>query len=213
MNVFLSGPMRGVDGFNHAAFNLAAKRWRDVGHVVYNPAETDSEMGVSSDSPPSPELVRALILRGLVRLVECDALALLPGWERSRGVGAELGLALALDPPLAIYDADTMLPIDLAELLNKGGSILHEADELVNGDRREAYGHPFDDYSRTAALWSQVLGHEVSVEQAILCMICVKLSRECNRHGRDNLVDLAGYAACLDAVHSERARRASCANK
>lgn len=213
MNVFLSGPMRGVDGFNHAAFNLAAKRWRDAGHTVYNPAETDAEMGVLPNVPPSAELVRVLILRGLLRLAECDALALLPGWEVSRGVGAELGLALALDPPLAIYDAESMQPIDLAERLDADGSILREADELVNGDRREAYGHPFDDYSRTATLWSQVLGHEVSVEQAILCMICVKLSRECNQHRRDNLVDLAGYAACLDAVHSERKRRASCANQ
>jgi hypothetical protein len=26
-------------------------------------------------------------------------------------------------------------------------------------------------------------------------MVCVKLSRECNTHKRDNLVDAAGYAA------------------
>jgi hypothetical protein len=213
MKVYIAGPMRGVPGYNYDAFNAAAKRWRDAGHEVYNPAETDAVSGVSQHAPPEPMLVRALMITGLTNLASCNAIALLPGWESSRGVGAELGLALALDPPLWVFDAETMQPIDPIARLGSAmdddeQTILQEAEKLVDGDRREAYGHPFDDYSRTATLWSQVLGHAVTVEQAIMCMICVKLSRECNRHGRDNLVDIAGYAACLDDVHAERARRA-----
>ena len=34
-------------------------------------------------------------------------------------------------------------------------------------------------------------------------MIAVKISRECNAHKRDNLVDIAGYAACADKVLSK----------
>jgi len=76
-------------------------------------------------------------------------------------------------------------------------SILQEAERITSGDRQRDYGHPLDDYRRTAALWSEVLGVEVTASQAILCMILLKVSRECNKHKRDNLVDMAGYAKCL----------------
>lgn len=82
--------------------------------------------------------------------------------------------------------------------------ILLEAHELVHGPRGAAYGHPLDDYTRTATLWSAILGVPVTAEQAILCMIAVKISRECHRPGIDNRRDLAGYAACLDLVARRR---------
>ena len=31
-------------------------------------------------------------------------------------------------------------------------------------------------------------------------MIAVKISRKCNTYKRDNLVDIAGYAACAEKV-------------
>jgi len=91
--------------------------------------------------------------------------------------------------------------------LDVSESILAEADRIVSNDRRETYGHPLDDYDRAAKIWSGILGIEVTAEQAIMCMIGVKLSRECHRPKRDNRVDLAGYAKCLDLVVEERARR------
>ena len=75
----------------------------------------------------------------------------------------------------------------------RGKSILTEAQRLVHGARQEKYGHPADDFGRTAALWSAILGVPVTAKQAALCMVAVKLSRECNEHSRDNLVDGAGY--------------------
>ena len=65
---------------------------------------------------------------------------------------------------------------------------------LVYGDRNDSYGHPADDYSRTAQIWSALLGFEVTPAQAALCMIGLKLSREVHKPKRDNLVDLHGYA-------------------
>ena len=73
-------------------------------------------------------------------------------------------------------------------------SILIEAQRLVHGDRGDAYGHPLDDFRRTAAMWSAILGCEVRPEQVGLCMCAVKISRQCNKPKRDNLVDIAGYA-------------------
>lgn len=90
-------------------------------------------------------------------------------------------------------------------------NILQEADKLVNGDRREAYGSPLDDFSRTAKMWSAILGHEVTAEQVGLCMCAVKISRQVNAPKLDNMVDLAGYAATVQMVLDEKYRRATLA--
>lgn len=88
-------------------------------------------------------------------------------------------------------------------------NILEEANGLVHGDRQAAYGHPLDDFSRTAKLWSAILGHEVTPEQVGLCMCAVKISRQVNKPKRDNLVDLAGYAATVQMVLDEQYKRAT----
>lgn len=79
-------------------------------------------------------------------------------------------------------------------------TILAEADRLVSSDRQNDYGHPYDDFSKTAAMWTVILGTEVKPEQIPLCMIAVKLSRQVNKPKRDNLVDIAGYAKTADMV-------------
>ncbi len=76
----------------------------------------------------------------------------------------------------------------------KPENILKEADRIVGGDRAAAYGHPREDFARTAQIWSAVLGFNVPVEKVALCMIGVKMSRQCNAAKRDNWVDMAGYA-------------------
>ena len=86
-------------------------------------------------------------------------------------------------------------------------SILTEASSLVHGDRNEDYGHPLDDWARTAKMWSALLGIEITAEQAVMCMICVKLSRETNRPKRDNIVDAAGYAELVEWIKTERINR------
>ena len=86
-------------------------------------------------------------------------------------------------------------------------SVLLEAQGLVHGDRQAAYGHPIEDFTRTAAMWSAILGHPITAEQVGLCMCAVKLSRQVNLPKRDNLVDLAGYAETVQMVIDERARR------
>jgi hypothetical protein len=86
-------------------------------------------------------------------------------------------------------------------------NILEEANDLVNGARQASYGHPLDDFTRTAQMWAAILGHPVSAEQVGLCMVAVKISRQCNKPKRDNLVDMAGYACTVDMVLNEKYRR------
>ena len=84
-------------------------------------------------------------------------------------------------------------------------SILAEADELVNGDRAKAYGHPSKEFERVAVMWSAILGCTVEPRKVGLCMIALKISRECNAHKRDNLVDIAGYAQTVQMMEDVRA--------
>lgn len=93
-------------------------------------------------------------------------------------------------------------------------SVLDQAKVLVHGDRHDSYGHALDDFETTAGLWTILLkdilkeGSSISAEKAILMMIALKLSRESRKHKNDSLVDIAGYAECLDIVIKERESRA-----
>lgn len=87
-------------------------------------------------------------------------------------------------------------------------SVLLEAERLVHGERQASYGHPKDDFSRTAALATIVLAKRLSgpltPEDVAKFMVCVKLSREVNGHKRDNLVDLCGYVETLAMLREGR---------
>lgn len=81
------------------------------------------------------------------------------------------------------------------------------AISLVYGDRHEDYGHPVDDFARTAQIWSAIVGVEISPEQVPLMMIGLKISRLCHRMKRDSLDDGPGYFETLYLVLEEQKRR------
>lgn len=180
--VYLAGPMSGIPGFNFPAFHAAADRLRGRGYEVVNPAENDG--GDTSRS------WSYYMRQDIGHLLTVDAVAVLPGWQQSRGASLEVTVARALELP--VLDADTMEPYD--------ETVLQEAQRLVYGDRQDSYGHPADDFGRTAKIWSAILGVDVTAKQAALCMVGVKISRECNAPKRDNRVDGAGYFAVADRI-------------
>jgi len=80
--------------------------------------------------------------------------------------------------------------------------ILEEAKRIVEGERNELYGHPSEDFTKVARIWSVLLGGSIRAEQIPLCMVALKLVREANVHKTDNLVDIAGYAKTAQMLHS-----------
>lgn len=89
-------------------------------------------------------------------------------------------------------------------------SVLTEAEGLVHGDRNQDYGPPIEDFTRTAGMVSAMLAHKLkeplTAEEVGLIMCCVKLSRQIHKPKRDSMVDLAGYAECVQWIADERAR-------
>lgn len=193
--IYIAGPMTGHDDHNFPAFHAAADRFRQAGWEVANPAEN---FGGRTDLPRE-----AYLRTDITMLAQCDAIALLPGWERS--AGATLEAVLARELGLQFFDAwsgtQMEAPPRTAYTAEYGtASILDTAHKITDGDRRGDYGHPRDDFERTAMMWTGILRPKLIVDQRVtaedipLCMIAVKLARQVHSHKRDNLVDIAGYA-------------------
>lgn len=77
-------------------------------------------------------------------------------------------------------------------------NLYEKAKSLVDGEKREAYGPLYDSFSRISHIWSGILGQVVTPRQVALCMLGLKISRESNKHGEDNVVDLYGYVLCYE---------------
>lgn len=82
-------------------------------------------------------------------------------------------------------------------------NILKTADEIINGERRASYGNANESFSNIAKAWSIILKIEVTKEQVDLCMMMLKIVRESNKHKKDNLTDICGYAQLLDNMYIE----------
>lgn len=79
---------------------------------------------------------------------------------------------------------------------------LNEARAVII-DRGLDYGHPTDNMSRTASLWSAYLEMPVEPYQVAMCMALVKIARSMEGDKVDNIVDLLGYAAISGSLRTE----------
>lgn len=107
--VYVAGPMQGVPYFNFPRFHAVTAGMRDCGHEVFNPAEEDIKrnggVDISASCPNGliSEIkgehvfsLRQALKEDTTFICGCDAIVMLPGWEKSNGAQAEHRLAVAL---------------------------------------------------------------------------------------------------------------------
>lgn len=182
---YISGPMSGIADNNSKAFDERKDKLLALGFDVVSPVDLDRR-----DSAASLAYGDCL-RRDIAAMLDCSHINYLPGAERSTG---------------AMLERDVANVIGLSEVNEYGEvvtkrNVLQIADSLTGGDRQASYGHPADDFKRTAAFWSALFGIEVTSEQVGLAMVLLKVSREVNRHKEDNLIDMAGYVRTVEMIY------------
>lgn len=95
MKLYVSGPMAGYPEHNYPAFAAATAKLREAGYAVLSPAELGVVNGWEWED---------YLRRDLIALLECDAVALLPGWQHSRGARLETDVADKLSMPVRMVD-------------------------------------------------------------------------------------------------------------
>jgi len=117
IKLYLAGPMSDIPGYNFPAFEAATAELRAQKFEVISPAEKDKERNPeayeiarrSPDGKWNPTdtggLTWAQILAGDIIIVadQVDAVALLPGWEKSSGARLEAFVGLLRKKRFALY--------------------------------------------------------------------------------------------------------------
>lgn len=100
--------MSDVVGLNWPTFASAAATLRAEGYDVVSPHELEFAGETSPGSLPWTEYLR----RDLCAMLECDAIALLPGWTQSRGARLEFQTACRVALTLYTYEYGRLVPIE-----------------------------------------------------------------------------------------------------
>lgn len=190
--IYIAGPMKSLPLFNFPAFDNAEMCLRLQGWDVINPAELDREVGFdpaigSAEADVTPAFLEGAMRRDVEAIMRADAIAMLPGWEKSTGAKAEMHLALWRHIPVYLFP-------QMIELTKE--DVLDEAKRITGGDRHEDYGDANAEFGRVAQAWGALKGATFTARDVALFMIVLKTIREAHKNKRDNWVDIAGYARC-----------------
>lgn len=192
--IYIAGPMRGYHEYNFKTFHAADDDLRNRGWDTINPAQVDINEGFNPKTPQHTLTGKDLedfIVRDIHLVLSADAIAVLPGWEKSRGVAVEVAIAQYSDIPIYVYPEMALLGYE---------DVLIEALRITSagGDRQASYGPPDQDFRRTADMWTALKGVKFESREVAMFIIALKLSRETHQKKRDNWTDIAGYARCGD---------------
>lgn len=97
--IYISGPMTGMTDLNFPAFHAEAERLRALGYEVVNPAEINVDPAKGW---------HACLRADIKALLDCDAIAMLPGWQGSSGAHLEMHVAHRVG--IDIFDAKDITP-------------------------------------------------------------------------------------------------------
>jgi hypothetical protein len=96
--VYIAGPMSGMIDLNFPAFHAAAAEYRKRGAFVINPAEMNGgDAEIYHTEKMTAEQYHAhwvkCMKKDINALMTCDAIVMLPGWQKSRGAKLEHHIA------------------------------------------------------------------------------------------------------------------------
>ena len=91
--VYIAGPMSGLPEFNYPAFDAAEVSLKERGYLTLNPTALEIE---NTDTAYQQKPWDWYLRRAIRMVTEADGMALLPGWENSKGATLERTIALAL---------------------------------------------------------------------------------------------------------------------
>jgi len=114
-HIYLAGPMTGYKHHNVDAFRAYQRYWQALGWIVETPFEANNRVWERYHGRPfAPEtdsvdyghwMLPEIFAEDIATVCRVQAVALLPGWQKSEGAKRELAIATLLNKP--IYDALT----------------------------------------------------------------------------------------------------------
>ena len=135
--IYLAGPMTGYPEHNFPAFDYAKSRLQFDWEVI-SPADMDRKIGFDPtqgdtlDGIDIHEFTMDCIRRDTEAIRNVDALALLHGWERSKGARAEVMLAQWIGLPVYQFvdELDHLLD-PVGELVVVEHSVVHQLNDRL----------------------------------------------------------------------------------
>jgi nucleoside 2-deoxyribosyltransferase len=236
--VYLAGPMRGFPQFNFPEFDRWAGILRDLGFAVISPAEMDREAGIDektlSDADITQQMKREFMSRDCEAVCQADAVAVMPGWDKSHGAMIEVSLASVISIP--VIDVVTMreygpgagyIQMRIQELQESGDTsnrvktgtetrrdILKQIESCVCKDRQNSYGDAEDNFEHIRELWAWWLHRrglidspeEITRLDVAQMSSMIKIARKVgNLEYLDNWIDDAGYNVCGGGIAVKQA--------
>lgn len=90
--LYVAGPMTGYADYNYPAFNWASADLREVGYEVLNPVDSEKH----NPTPGRPQSWDWYMRHAIRMVMDAEGIAVLTGWEKSKGAKLEVLLALEL---------------------------------------------------------------------------------------------------------------------
>lgn len=127
MRVYVAGPMSGREAYNFPAFDAARDRlmafadvttpaditrekWQQRHGRAFDPYADQCEYG--------SQILCDLFALDLIAVCAADVIALLPGWENSKGARLEIAVAKQLGKRFMCAESMTPLGFDVAVVIN-----------------------------------------------------------------------------------------------
>ena len=111
--IYIAGPMSGYPEFNFPAFFAAEEALKTGGYQVFNPANKDAERELDAEAFKTGD-AKLVVERGfdfreaylwdVSKVIEADAIYMLPGWQYSPGAVGEHAVAVAMKKHYPEYD-------------------------------------------------------------------------------------------------------------